>query len=585
MLRLVWACRLGYLAASVALALVGAPAMAQRTPARLPTVSRPVVQPIPGRDGMTLNAALSRLARDPRDVDALVDAGNAALVMGDVDAATGFFRRADQVAPGNPRVKAGLAGAMVRNGDPFDAIPLFDQAEKAGALDSALAADRGLAYDLVGDNTTAQRYYRESLARTPSDEVVRRLALSLAISGDKHNAEQVLSPLLAQRDAAAWRTRAFALAILGQTEEAVSIANTVLPSEIATGIAPYLRYMPRLTRAQQAAAANFGMFPRASEIGRDDPRVAQYAPRRGTVAAETALMPQGEPLGRKSRSRDRKRSPARAETAAAAPAATAIPTTARPTRGTRVGPPEPLPTRQAANVRVASPAAQAALASTPVRAAAPPAPPPTAPTSAGPSATVAVTPGFSLVPSTPATPASPPPATPIAPPPAPPVSAPPAPVVQAPPPSEPPVPRSLRDAFAEFERPRIDTTPAAGAVDLRRIKPPREEAKKPAEPPKPPPSHPSRIWVQVATGRDKAALGYDWRRMTREAAETFRGKQPYVSAWGQTNRLLTGPFQSEAAANSFIAQLRHADVDGPFVWTSPAGQVVDALSAEKPARR
>ena len=30
--------------------------------------------------------------------------------------------------------------------------------------------------------------------------------------------------------------------------------------------------------------------------------------------------------------------------------------------------------------------------------------------------------------------------------------------------------------------------------------------------------------------------------------------------------------------SSFIAQLRRADVDGAFVWTSPAGQVVDVLA-------
>jgi hypothetical protein len=90
--------------------------------------------------------------------------------------------------------------------------------------------------------------------------------------------------------------------------------------------------------------------------------------------------------------------------------------------------------------------------------------------------------------------------------------------------------------------------------------------------------------VQIATGRDKAALGFDWRRMTREAAEVFRGKEPFVTAWGQTNRLLTGPFQSEAAANSFIGQLRHADVEGAFVWTSPAGQVVDAMPTTAPRR-
>jgi hypothetical protein len=142
-------------------------------------------------------------------------------------------------------------------------------------------------------------------------------------------------------------------------------------------------------------------------------------------------------------------------------------------------------------------------------------------------------------------------------------------------PADPPPPRGLAEAFAEFERPSTDISPAAGAVDLRRIKPARPEPKKPAEPP--PPSHPSRIWVQVATGRDKAALAFDWRRMTREAPKKLGGKTAYISAWGQTNRLLTGPFPSDAAANSFIAQLRGTDIDGPFVWTSPAGQVVDVL--------
>ncbi len=69
--------------------------------------------------------------------------------------------------------------------------------------------------------------------------------------------------------------------------------------------------------------------------------------------------------------------------------------------------------------------------------------------------------------------------------------------------------------------------------------------------------------------------------MARENATVFRGKNPFVAAWGQTNRLLTGPFETEASANAFIAQLRRASVDGAFLWTSPAGQVVDALVAGK----
>ena len=123
-----------------------------------------------------------------------------------------------------------------------------------------------------------------------------------------------------------------------------------------------------------------------------------------------------------------------------------------------------------------------------------------------------------------------------------------------------------------------EAVPAPGAVDIRRIEPARPRPREEAKPP-PPPAHPSRIWVQVATGRDKAALAFDWRRMSRQAEAAFRGKSAHVSDWGRTNRLLTGPFPSEAAANQFIQQLRRADLDGAFVWTSPAGQVVDALPA------
>ena len=82
----------------------------------------------------------------------------------------------------------------------------------------------------------------------------------------------------------------------------------------------------------------------------------------------------------------------------------------------------------------------------------------------------------------------------------------------------------------------------------------------------------------MATGRDKAALSFDWRRMARQAEAVFKARRPLVSAWGQTSRLLAGPFESEAAANQFLSQLRRANIAGAFAWTSPAGQLVDALA-------
>ncbi len=635
-----------------------------------------VVQTVPSNDSMSLNAALARLGRNPRDVDALIDAGNAALVIGDVDASIGFFSRADQVTPGNVRIRAGLASALVHSGNPVEAIPLFEEVERSGPMDAAATLDRGLAYDLVGDSATAQGFYRQVLARGPNDEALRRLAISQAIAGDKRGSAGTLTPLLTRQDKAAWRARAFALAILGQPDDAIAVVNTTLPAALASGIAPYLRYMPRLTPAQQAAAANFGQFPRASEIGRDDPRIARYSasqPRRPSVAAvDTSLIPKGEPLGRKGRDRDRDRdrdrnrrgaasdasNPQQANPALAAAdprqlrdprlaapnpqparAATPAPMLTAPGLGTPLPPgpavspvqapfPAPVPVRQPlapAQPQVGLPPA-AAPAATPARpapttqlaittaaqmppvasaASAPSVAPaavstPVAPTAAVPapvaSRSAVAAPGFSL--SGPASTYSLPPASassapllvpavaaPAAPPaqpaaPTPPVAVP----AAAPGRAAPQVPApsrraSLAEAFSDLAKPAIDVAPAAGAVDVRRIRPARTGPAVAAAPDKPaPPSHPSRIWVQLATGRDKAALGFDWRRMVRQSDAVFKGKKASVSAWGQSNRLLAGPFESEAAASAFVTQLRRADIDGAFVWTSPAGQVVDALA-------
>jgi len=53
---------------------------------------------------------------------------------------------------------------------------------------------------------------------------------------------------------AAQRARAFGLAIMGDTDRAAAIVEQVMPRDMATRIVPYLAYMPRLTKPQQAAA-------------------------------------------------------------------------------------------------------------------------------------------------------------------------------------------------------------------------------------------------------------------------------------------------------------------------------------------
>src|SRR3546814_12214613 len=57
--------------------------------------------------------------------------------------------------------------------------------ERGGYGVEKFAAERGLAYDLIGAQAYAQRDYRLALDQGKSDETARRYALSLGISGQK----------------------------------------------------------------------------------------------------------------------------------------------------------------------------------------------------------------------------------------------------------------------------------------------------------------------------------------------------------------------------------------------------------------
>jgi len=298
------------------------------------SVSRPVVEPTAPSAGKALNDALGHLARDPRNVGALLEAGNAALALGDNEAALGFFTRADQVSPNNATVKVAIAGARLHLDDPVEALRWYAEAQAAGAEPSAFALDRGLAFDLVGDNAASIAQYRLVLARSRDaalrDEATRREALSLAIGGDRRSADMALLPLLQRQDRAAWRTHIFVLAIGGRGEDAVGVAHATMPPELAESISPYLRFMVRLTPAQQAAAASLGRFPRAADIGRDDARVTAYAaahPRVPLTVTSAPVLAKATPTAADIRNARRKHLPITTTT----PTPAALPDVAMPT--------------------------------------------------------------------------------------------------------------------------------------------------------------------------------------------------------------------------------------------------------------
>ena len=279
------------------LALGGAaPAVVAQTP----------VQAAPG-DADRLAAQMRLLATNANDLSALLTAGELSVKLDDLGAAASFFARADKVDPRNGRAKAGEASILVHAERPGEALRYFALAESYGLAPAAFASDRGLAYDLIGEQERAQRDYRLALRTAPDEETQRRYALSLAISGKRDLADQQLQSLLRKSDRGAWRVHAFVLALGGNVAEASRIATTMMPPGTAAGLQPFLEKLPTLPPVDRAYAVHFGevratperladarLVPPLPVLGADP-----YAPRVAVAAVTTPARPAAEKVKRR----------------------------------------------------------------------------------------------------------------------------------------------------------------------------------------------------------------------------------------------------------------------------------------------
>jgi Flp pilus assembly protein TadD len=250
-----------------------------------------VAPQIPSNDPSDrLAANLVLLSQNPKNISALIDAGRSAIAIGDYDAALSFLARAEELAPSDGRVKAALGSTLVMVERPADAIRLFAEASALGMSEFEIASDRGLAHDLLGDNRRAQRDYQIALRGRADDEVVRRLALSLGISGDRDQALRILDPLLRRQDPTGWRARAFVLAMNGDVRSAENIAASVMPAGMGDTMRPFLRKLAMLNPADRAHAVNFGTMPS------DSTRFASVDTAKLIPAPELASVTAGDQL-------------------------------------------------------------------------------------------------------------------------------------------------------------------------------------------------------------------------------------------------------------------------------------------------
>ncbi|WP_082463467.1 tetratricopeptide repeat protein [Sphingomonas sp. Leaf34] len=346
------------LTAALALVLAAVPCAAS---------GQAMIQAIPGTtDADRLGDEMRKLASNPRDIDALIRAGDLSMGLGDLSGAAALFARAEKVNPRDGRAKAGMASILVRSERPGEALRYYAQAEGFGLDPRTFAADRGLAYDLIGQQDRAQRDYRVALRDAPDDETTRRYALSLGISGKQELALQQLGPLLLKSDRGAWRSRAFIMAMNGDVAGAAKIATTMMPAGTAQGLQPFFQRLPTLPASDRAFAVHFG------EVHATPARLAdaRMAPPMGMLAADptapvmmAAVTPQPVTTatsGKKGK-RDRRDKPERVQMAAVTrSASTPVPITATIA-------PAPSPVRSAPTVPATIYAAPVQLAAAPMQ--------------------------------------------------------------------------------------------------------------------------------------------------------------------------------------------------------------------------
>nr|WP_232328834.1 SPOR domain-containing protein [Sphingomonas horti] len=492
---------------------------------------------VPERPADRLSRYLRELAADPTSLSALIGAGQAALDVGDGNAALGFFARADERSPRNGQIKAGLARALLMVDNPREALKMFDAARSLGVPEIEIAGDRGLAYDLRGDTRKAQHDYALALTRGANDEVTKRYALSLGISGEREQALKLIDPLLYKRDQGAWRARAFVLAMTGDLPGASRIVHKVMPERMAQTMDPFLAKLSALNPAQKAAAVHLGEMPANVRVASAEPipqptaPPTYYAP---TPAPTQAARTQAQPTRRGARASALLASPP-PEKVRAKPVPTPTPTPTPAPSPARLAATEPatLPPAERGDLDaimrdIRSAAAQDAPVRSPVR------------------------------------------------------------VAQAAPrPTPTPTPRAAarkEEAAAKAKTTQADEDckPAPRKVKGRAVKttcaPAAKATKEAAAKKKGEPKNPARIWVQVAGGANDDALPKEWARVTAKDA-TLKAKGPWTAKNRATNRLLAGPYKTDDEAQAVVRKLRKAGI-GAFQWHSDAGEAVEKIGGK-----
>ncbi len=150
-----------------------------------------------GEAGTSLGIAHGILAAHPNDPDALAQAGDAEVTMGDRLNGERDYRHAMQLDPRNVRARVGMAKLLLRD-DVKGAEMAFRAILVDAPRDPVVLNDLGYTLDMQERHAEAQAVYLQGLNVDPLRLSLKvNYALSLALSGQAPRAEQMLRDLAA----------------------------------------------------------------------------------------------------------------------------------------------------------------------------------------------------------------------------------------------------------------------------------------------------------------------------------------------------------------------------------------------------
>ena len=210
-----------------------------------------------GDPQMALNVTNAVLKDHPRNVDALVDQGDAYYEMHICQKAIPAYNTALSINPHTAGAEIGL-GRCLMNSNPKGAVAAFTAATQDNPQDAKAFNDLGIANDEIGEIPQANQAFRQALAIDPTMRAAKvNYGFSLALGGEPQKAQAILGPL-AMAPNATPRIRqdyAAALAIGGNMNQAQAVlTQDMSPADAQALITQFQNMAAQIATSQQPAA-------------------------------------------------------------------------------------------------------------------------------------------------------------------------------------------------------------------------------------------------------------------------------------------------------------------------------------------